>query len=296
MTISIRRPSRLSAFCCLLILVFGFFGNRSAAGRQATPIDVKYDLRRETITLGEPDTLSLELRNNFSKSITLVRSPEEGEFFDLSLLGPDNKTSINKFDSSPGREGGLLISEVDQFGAPRIELPPGGHYHTTFVLSRWFDLSIPGIYVLTVRISNPIESADIKPFRVPSQQFRIEVKPRDAVQLEKVSSKLAQEIETAPNADAARDAVFELGSIRDPVAVPYLVRMMYAHKLGEQGAITALEGIGNDQAVEALISALKENYDDIARLSKQALSRLRGRISNSVTRAKIDRALAIVNR
>jgi HEAT repeat protein len=56
-------------------------------------------------------------------------------------------------------------------------------------------------------------------------------------------------------------------------------------------AILGLERMGDEAAVEVLLSALGDNYGDIAVLARRALTRLQNRISNPNLKETVRRAL-----
>jgi HEAT repeat protein len=55
--------------------------------------------------------------------------------------------------------------------------------------------------------------------------------------------------------------------------------------------VRGLERVGDEPAVEALLSALADNYGDIAALARRALTRMQERISNPKLREMVKREL-----
>lgn len=91
---------------------------------------------------------------------------------------------------------------------------------------------------------------------------------------------LEQQAETATSVKAAQFPALALSYVDDVVAVPYLARLLSAHTLAYSKAIPGLERIGNDEAVEVLLSELDENYGDIAELATRSFARMQDRIAN----------------
>jgi hypothetical protein len=61
--------------------------------------------------------------------------------------------------------------------------------------------------------------------------------------------------------------------------------------LAYQNVISGLERLGNDDAVEALLSALDENWGDIPELATSSLGRMQNRISNPSLKETVKKAV-----
>ena len=121
---------------------------------------------------------------------------------------------------------------------------------------------------------------------------RLEILPRDELALSKKCNDLASAVEGASSASQeAADAALALRYVRDPIAVPYLLRVLRAQRLVENFAIKGLEDIANELAVKALIDGSKMEYADTALLSRSALARIRNKTRDSEIRQEIDTAM-----
>jgi HEAT repeat protein len=123
------------------------------------------------------------------------------------------------------------------------------------------------------------------------QTARLEVRPRDPVHLEMVCTALAKKVEETLSVEEWQFPARMLGSINDPIAVPYLGRVLAMHKGTENIIIPSLERIGNDNAVDLLLSVLGEKSSDMAELARQSLTRMQGRIENPGLREAVRQAL-----
>jgi hypothetical protein len=120
----------------------------------------------------------------------------------------------------------------------------------------------------------------------------LEIKARDINRLTKVCAELAARTEEARSVTDAQDPALALSYVRDPVAVPYLARVLSGHALSYQLAVAGLERIGNDAAIETLLSELNDKYGDIGDLARRALERMEDHISSPNLRETVQRELA----
>ena len=114
---------------------------------------------------------------------------------------------------------------------------------------------------------------------------------RSPARLNKICAELEKQAEIATTVDAAQFPALALSYVDDPIAVPYLARVLSAHALAYEKTVRGLERIGSDEAVEVLLSALNENYGDIAELATTSLGRMQARIANPRLRETVKNAV-----
>jgi hypothetical protein len=176
-------------------------------------------------------------------------------------------------------------------GEGKIAVSPGADYKEALVMNQWFPFVTPGGYSVTSQLTSDIESEDGS-FRAESETSQLNVNPRDPVRLNKICEQLTKEVETAPNADAAQEPALTLSYVDDEIAVPYLVRVLATNTLTQRFAVAGLERIGNDAAVEVLLSTLNNNQNaDAAQLATGALSRMEERIANPHLKETVKKAV-----
>lgn len=280
----LHRTFYLSALLC-------FFSFTLVAAKQSSTVshvDVHFQFEHETITLHQPVVLTLKVHNSLSKSISLDLGREMREFLDFSVTTPGGKVTRGKKMPEEMEEG--------MFGTGKTEVPPGENYIHEILLNQWFDFNSAGTYAVTASLTKDIEVRGDGKIKPQSQTVRLVVGFGDTARLQDVCKELATQIAAWP--DIAKvlqhepSPALKLSYVDDPVAVPYLVQALYAHKQMQMDAVAGLERIGNKAAVGVLISALSEKRDDIAELSRNALSRLENQVRDSELRQQIRLALA----
>jgi hypothetical protein len=247
-------------------------------------VDVQYRFQDGNITLNEPAVLLFSVHNGFSQPVTLTLGSEKTQFFQFLLRTPDGRTLQNS--RNPGE-----VSIVT-FGSGKATIEPGADYQQPILINQWFRFGTVGTYFLTGRLTTGIQTSEGAVLPLQDKTARLEVRPRNPVRLENVCAMLAREAEEHLNVEEWQFPVRALSSIDDPIAVPYLRQVLATNKGTETYVIPALERIGNDEAVNVLLSVLGDKSGEIALLARQSLTRMQDRIENPSLKATIRQALA----
>ncbi|MCU1263757.1 MAG: hypothetical protein JWM21_75 [Acidobacteria bacterium] len=112
------------------------------------------------------------------------------------------------------------------------------------------------------------------------------VEPRDTRQLNEACADLETQVINARGFSEALDPALALSYVNDSVAIPYLEGLISSRQLVDGYAITGLERIGTDDAIEALRLAAKSENKNTAVLANQALARLARKMSEKPGRTK----------
>lgn len=268
---------------CSLVAAAALAGGiRHETPRVPAQVNVDFRFQDSVVTLHEPVVVFFEVHNGLSQPITVEVGALVRQFFDFSLTTPSGQV----FRKDP--YGGLV--DIVTAGTGKITIEPGADYKEPLVMNRWFNFANQGIYTLTSRLTSQIETADGS-FLAQSETAQLRVNPRDLSRLHKICAELEKQAEIASAVDAAQFPARALSYVDDPIAVPYLARMLSAHSLAYAMAIPGLERIGNDEAVEVLLSALNENYGDIAELATTSLERMQDRIANPRLKETVRKAV-----
>ncbi|HEV2386361.1 MAG TPA: hypothetical protein VGS20_03800 [Candidatus Acidoferrales bacterium] len=252
-------------------------------------VEVRFRLDRPVITLHEPVVLEFSVRNDLAQPVTLDLGPGFVGRFRLGLVGPDGQT-VQVGTSPPGDAGGGLYT------LGRVTVQPGQEYRQRIVLNQWLEFRSVGMYSLAAELPRGIDLAGGVSLPPQKVRLRLEVRLRDAAALRRLCDELAARVESAQGVADASEPALELSYVDDPVAVPYLARVLAAPGLVEGVAIDGLERVGNQAAVEALIPALESKRDGVGILAREALGRLTRRTSDPALRKRIQEALARAGR
>jgi hypothetical protein len=236
----------------------------------ADQVTISYLVPSVAITLHEPVIWRLQIQNTSSEVIQLDLGKNRNENFIVSYTGPDAETPQTVTLRKPG------------FGvAGTISISPAETYEQDILLNQWVRFTRAGKYEIEIQLFRPPvppkdhATVDFRPFKAT-----IEILPPDSKHLEDVCQTLAQKIGDATSYQNAADAALELSFVRDPIAVPFLQKALYAGKLVEPVAIDGLEQVGNQQATRVLVEALNRMPPDITSLVRAALERIENRTSD----------------
>jgi hypothetical protein len=251
------------------------------AAAPAESVEVRYRFKDTTITLHEPTILMFTVHNGLQRPIAVDLGVNKAQSFEFTLRTPQGRAL-----------GGLPQVSEGFYPSGEIIVSPGGRYEQEVILNDWFPFDLPGKYSLTAGLRTQI-SVDGESSMVPaSEHLLLEIKPRSPIRLRELCADLTRQITEAHTALAARDPALILSHIADSVAVPYLAQALFAHKGVESIALTGLERIGNKDAIEEMMSALRDKFGDTSAMARQALSRMQGQISDPSLRERVRRALA----
>jgi hypothetical protein len=258
------------------------FARQTAKTDALAGVMISYSFPSRNLTIHQPVILSFQVINDTSQPLNLDLGVDRTEGFSFSLTRPDG-VKLKLPTLSPN---GLTR-------AGRIVVQPAASYSQNLLLDRWYAFSTPGKYELEGYLVNPIVlDATLEHKQDPGFRETLDFTPRDELALSKAYDALASEIEAADNwGDAAEDA-FALSYMRDPIAVAYLRRALFAHKLLEPTVINGLEKIGNDEAIQTLIEALRNSVPAYTDLIRRALNRVQNQTNDPQLSQKIETALS----
>lgn len=268
--------------CCSL-LVMATVAATSHAPKAPKQVDVHFRFQERVVTLHEPVVVLFEVHNGLKQPITLTVGSLTRQFYDLMLTTPSGQVLYKD----------PLNNQVDIVTVDRgkITVEPGTDYREPLVMNQWFAFATQGTYTLTSRLTSDIETGDGN-FQAESQTAQLRINPRDPARLNKICEELTRQVEMAPNAAAAQEPARTLSYVEDPIAIPYLARVLSTNTLTYEKAVQGLERIGNDEAVEVLLSALNENWGDIAELATRSLAQMQDRIANPRLKETVKKAVA----
>jgi hypothetical protein len=242
---------------------------------------VEMSLQRPRITLHEPVELTFDVTNNDQNSVQIDLGRDRKENFKITLTTPTGEK--------------ILLPQLRKSGmtrSPDVTIATGENYHQTLVLNEWYDFKQVGFYQIEVELAKPALSngavvAGQEPF-----DLTLNVDPRDETALANRCESLAADIIAFPSYEVAAERALALSYVNDPVAVPYLKRILLANKLVEPIAIAGLERIATPDAVQALGSALTITMNHTSDLARAALSKIEYETADPQVKEQIRRMLA----
>jgi len=272
---------RITHGLCCSLFVIATVAATSHSAKVPKQVDVQFRFQESVVTLHEPVVLLFEVHNGTKQPITVTVGSLTRQFYDLTLTTPSGKV----FHKDP------FNGQVDivTIGDGKIIVAPGADYKEPLVMNQWFPFESQGAYSLTSKLTSNIETAD-GDFQAESQTAQLLINPRDPGRLAKICAELARQVETAANADAAQEPARTLSYVEDPIAVPYLARVLSTNTLTYNKAIAGLERIGNVDAVETLLSVV-DNDNDVGEQARRSLTRMQDRIAAPRLKDTVKRAV-----
>jgi hypothetical protein len=263
----------------LVLLSMGPYGV-DAAVVATGEITVSYLVPSTAITLHEPIVWRFQVHNASPVPVQLDLGKNRNENFIVSYTGPQGESAQARL-----QKGGFGVAGM-------VSVAPGTTYQQDILLNQWVSFTQPGKYQIEIRLLTPPTTTQ-ETSTVEARAFRttIEILPPDSKHLREVCDALAQRVQDARSYQKAADAALALSFVRDPVAVPYLQRVLYAKQLVEPTAIEGLEQIGNEDAARVLVDALNRVPSDVALIVRAALERMEKRISDPRLKTLIQKSL-----
>jgi len=241
----------------------------------ATPVPVpegvtiSFSIPDSVVSLHEPVYLQLSVRNELSESVHFDLGPQGKQTFEFAVIAPNG--SVVR--TAPPELGAYVMGRPDD----RPTLAPGDTFAKTMVLNEWYPFPAPGSYVVRAKLTAPVLTESGATLELPPpQEIPLQVKPRDPERLRVVCEELSKKV-LGGHAEEAKNAAFALSYVDDPIAVPYLGRVLKHGFFGLDHAIAGLVRIGTSEAVQALTSSLDTQNEELKLLIQNALSEIRAK-------------------
>lgn len=219
------------------------------------------------VTLNEPVTLSLSLKNGSPYPLQVDLGFDREGAFEFELTKPDGTKQSMRVGLH------LLVNDVAS-RLPRFTVPPGRDYGQTILLSELLSFPQAGAYTLRVRFDGSIAGTSDSSSALPRKStFSIVVLPRDEARLNERLRELSSRLALPQGSDGFSEAVDELSSIKDPVAIPYL-EAATDREISPKFCET-LRLIGTPAAKQALERLSAHRTAWIAQAAKNARSRMK---------------------
>jgi hypothetical protein len=239
---------------------------------------ISFKPHKPEYTLNEPVFVDLFVTNQLREDVRLDLGPEHLQFI-VTSPGETRKVLTR-----PPVEGIRPIS--------RVTLKPGQVDRRRILLNEWYSFDRSGTYTFEVKLAGPAETANGASILVPaSGGVTLRILPRDPARLKAVCEELAKTAIGTSDVATATEAALALSYVRDPIAVPFLERVLKEAKLVGYHALTGLARIANSEAVRALIAATREGDAELRSQAVYALSQAKANVKDEALKKQIERAL-----
>ena len=245
-------------------------------------VDVRFEFQDNVVSLHEPVVVWFKVHNGLSQPITVRVGALVRQYFDLALTTPSGQVLHKE-----PFEG---LVDIVTSGNGTAVVQPGDEYKEPLVMNKWFPFATQGPYALVSRLTSDIETPDGS-FQAEAHTAKLRITPRDPARLHKICEELEKQAEGAPTVEAAHYPVLALSYVEDPIAVPYLARLLSSHALLSDTTVAGLTRIGNDAAIEVLLSALNDSWGNIDDAATRSLAQLQDRIADPRLKETVQKAV-----
>jgi hypothetical protein len=235
----------------------------AGSGRAQDAVIQSFRLIQDSVTLQEPVFVEFTLRNGSAEPIETDLGFNRKQNFDFTITTPDRRRV-----SAPS-------VAAEGFGAAgRISLRPGETYRQILLLNERYSFDAPGGYEVDARFTGSIHAAQKQAIQGDGgwSTIRLTVRPRDQQRLTEVCGSLAEKAVHGSTYIEARDAALALSFVRDPVAVPFLGRVLRESKLVRSEAADGLARIATPEAVELLNASSNSGDSELSAIARSALA------------------------
>ncbi len=233
----------------LQVFILALVAPISGATAFAREVEISWQLEHPTVGLHEPILVKFRANNHSNNAIVIDLGNNSKENMQFTIKSEDGKLlNVARLNFSDG---------ISFPGA--VSLKPGDDYEQKVVMSEWYVFSVPGTYRIEAQFLD-----ETLPISDTANELILEITPRDSSHLTEICERLAkQAIETSIYVDADLAAT-ALSYVDDPVAVPFMERVLRESFHGKWRAIEGLARIADPAAADALVAALR-NSDELTR-------------------------------
>jgi len=265
--------------CCLLLVGSSSFLSR--LGKAQNGISVLYSFPPHELSLHEPVVLTFTVKNESASSIQLdLGQDRKGEFLLTVKEANGKRVTLPRY----GHEG-ISIPGI-------LTVDAGKQFSQELIINEWYAFKTPGKYELEIQFSKPIVMKDTSSqITARGSHGEITIGPRNVPRLQSLCDHLSKQIESADSYERASNAALELSYVTDPVAVPYLERVLISGKMVEKAVVEGLERIADESAIRILIATFQGGPNESSLLARAALQHIQTQNVDPRVKMEIEHAL-----
>jgi hypothetical protein len=231
----------------------------------AGQVTVSYAVASPAPSLHEPVIVVTHIENRGTETIIANLGADFKKHFVMTVTTPDGTTTPPLPPPFPE------VGGIARLG--RVSIPGGGQYSSKLLLNEWYDFSEVGTYRIRLELKNGFSTVTDAALDVPAAAtIGVEMTPRNEWSLRAICEELAATVESASSTQTMLDAAHTLEYVTDPIAVPYIRRVMAKTNWVDWILFEGLARIGNEEAREVLVSAAGDSGER-AELARGALAR-----------------------
>ncbi len=267
----------------LLVISLQVFGLTLAGQAQSSSSSAALRVTPAVVSVvkGQPVQIQIEIQNNESDEI-------------VADLGLDRKSGITMTAVLP--DGTQQIGRVPEHGGisriGKVRLKPGTTYSQSVLANDWIKFEMAGTYRISVQLDRSLSLNGGGSFAADPAVFTVIIEGASEQSLETFCKERVKGLLAATTYSDALSAAEALSYVRAPVCIPYIQQGFGSPYHLDNLFVQDLEGIGTDQAIEALVTVAKQNQTSEPALVYAALRRLSNNTNDPNLREKIQTFLA----
>jgi hypothetical protein len=254
---------------------------------------VSYSLTEKSISVGEPIQVEFSIRNQSSQSIVVDLGMDRTAGFEVSISREDGQVLAGDLRAGLVSRSPYSVIPGGVRAASTFTVAAGQTFRHRLLLNDWYRFTDAGVFYVDLNLKTPVVTAEGSPVSTAGRQTRLSIQlgPHDSTRLSTRCAALYDLTLASEWASDRRDFEYALASVQDPVAVPYLRKMLMEPGASHDRVIDALWRIGNFEAVDALIDCAHQTGDGTPQMCVFALRRLQELTSNPSLKARIAEGL-----
>lgn len=255
----------------------------SGDGQLPTRPAITFELITPKVSLHEPVYVEFVLNNSSADSINLDLGDNRKGAFQFTITAPNGEST--KVPPLTKKGEGIV-------GSGKLSLNQGEVYRQRLLVNEWYKFSTAGKYLIELDLPIRLTTKGGATVTVASRlKEGLEITSKDVQRLDAVCNEITQRALTAKNLQDSVGEATALAYIPDPVAVPYLEKLLRANRRLDQIALFGLVRIGDSRAVQVLLSALDMEDKEIAIIAAQKLYDIKNNVSDPVLKKRVEQAL-----
>jgi hypothetical protein len=243
----------------------------AALATRASPqgtLNVAFSFPEPVAQANAPVYLDVKLQNNARDRLRIYLGQHGKWNYDFTIVEPDGTRTL----APPYRQYGPGPSG-------NITLGPHETRVRRLLLNEWYVFRKPGEYTVSVKLASLLRTTTSTSWQAEfSDKLTLRVEPRNPERLKETCENLAAAAVApdSPHAGQAAEAAFTLSYVVDPIAVPYLARVLKEGAMAaRENAVRGLARVGTADAVEILRSNLTTTDPALKVQIESALSQIR---------------------
>src|ERR1041384_1262029 len=243
---------------------------------------VTFDIDPASVTLHEPAYAVFAVRNTRTEPVQFDLGFDRKEAFRFAIVRPD------------GRRVAIPKKGSEGFGrVGKVSVRAGETYTQRLLLNEWYAFDSPGDYTIEISVDATFTTPSGRKLNPSGASVvrSLTVLPRNASVLERICRGLAEAARSGDSVEAQIEAARSLAYVQDPVAVPSPVQVLRTTRALQIYAVDGLARIGDQAAVDALISALSSNDAELKSAVTGGLKRIEAGTRDQAVRNRIQTAL-----